>query len=214
MTNQERIARLHARGWTDTAIGRELGRDHSFIRQVRLGKKPGSTLTGGLRTLERRRTVPPARARAGQATPRRPVAMPAKPAHVREPVLKFPSGLTLVDVRSPRAVTLRRQLAAAAARGQKVVITATFRKVKGYGGSGRFSSTTADPTKAGPGPKEERGEVRMGARRGGLEPADVLARMDTDGPGAALRALALEEPGIESVAGLGRIRVTIMGESD
>lgn len=214
VSNAQRIERLRAAGWTDAAIGRALGgRDHSFIRQVRLGKKPGSTITAGLRQLERR----PAPARGAKVRPVKAAASrrttsTGLPARVRLPVLQFPSGLTIAEVRSPRASTIRRALLAAQRRGQRVVITATFRNVKGYGGSGRYASTAGGV--AGPVPKgEERGQVRIGARREGIDPGELLARIDRDGgnAGPVIRELARAEPGIEKATGLVGIKITTYG---
>lgn len=49
--SQSAIRALHARGWTDTAIGRMVGRDSSLIHQISVGKKPGTNLAGSLEAL-------------------------------------------------------------------------------------------------------------------------------------------------------------------
>lgn len=51
LSSREAIETLHARGWSDTAIGRLLGRDSSLIHQVDVGKKPGRNLSGSLNAL-------------------------------------------------------------------------------------------------------------------------------------------------------------------
>ena len=51
LSSREAIETLHARGWTDTSIGRLLGRDSSLVHQVAVGKKPGSNLAGSLNNL-------------------------------------------------------------------------------------------------------------------------------------------------------------------
>lgn len=45
------IHRLHARGWTDEAIGRAVERDSSLIHQVSVGKKPAHNLTAKLNAI-------------------------------------------------------------------------------------------------------------------------------------------------------------------
>lgn len=51
LSSRAAIEALHTRGWTDTAIGRLVGRDSSLIHQVGVGKKPGSNLAGSLNAL-------------------------------------------------------------------------------------------------------------------------------------------------------------------
>jgi len=47
-SSRETLERLHAAGKTDAEIGRAVGRDHSFIRQVRVGTKTGENLRSAL----------------------------------------------------------------------------------------------------------------------------------------------------------------------
>jgi len=75
LTTQQNILRLRARGHSDTAIGRAVGRDSSLIAQIRIGKKPGMTLQGATAALRQavvRRT--PAR----QAAPLRSQPVPLR----------------------------------------------------------------------------------------------------------------------------------------
>lgn len=48
---QAAIGALHAAGWTDTAIGRMVGRNSSLIHQIAVGKKPGANLAAPLEAL-------------------------------------------------------------------------------------------------------------------------------------------------------------------
>lgn len=51
LSSREAIEVLHSRNWSDTSIGRVLGRDSSLVHQVAVGKKPGSNLAGSLNNL-------------------------------------------------------------------------------------------------------------------------------------------------------------------
>ncbi len=100
MSSRDDIAALHARGWTDAAIGRAVGRDSSLIHQIALGKKPGRNLSPALDALNARGVAGPTSAREAPAVagrlpdaPRRQRAS-GQPARVREG--KAPGG-------SPRA---------------------------------------------------------------------------------------------------------------
>lgn len=50
-SSREYIHLLQSEGWSYAKIGRALGRDGSLIRQVAVGKKPGTNLTGALQEL-------------------------------------------------------------------------------------------------------------------------------------------------------------------
>ena len=76
---QQAISELHARGWTDTAIGRQVGRDSSLIHQVAVGKKPGTTLAAPLQALAASGLPGP---KSGKALPN--IALPAAGVRTRK----------------------------------------------------------------------------------------------------------------------------------
>ena len=89
MSSREDIAALHARGWTDSAIGRAVGRDSSLIHQIAVGKKPGNNLAPALDALKAGGAPGPKTARQAPAVagplpeaPRR-VRASGQPARVR-----------------------------------------------------------------------------------------------------------------------------------
>ena len=91
MASREDIAALHARGWTNEAIGRAVGRDSSLIHQIAVGKKPGRNLAPALDALRASGTAGPKVARQAPSVagrlpeaPRRTRAS-GQPARVREP---------------------------------------------------------------------------------------------------------------------------------
>lgn len=90
MASRDDIAALHARGWTDAAIGRAVGRDSSLIHQIAVGRKPGRNLGPALDALAARGVAGPATSRQAPAVagrlpeaPRRTRAS-GQPARVRE----------------------------------------------------------------------------------------------------------------------------------
>jgi hypothetical protein len=200
-SNQARVEALRAKGWTNASIGRALGRDHSLIRQVGAGTKPGANLTQGLARLERRKSVPARGATVKPAPAPRRARSTGGPAAVRQSAPIFPSGVQVAEVRSRRTSTIARAIRRAADAGRKVSLTLTFETVVGYGGSGSWSQTGP----AGPQPKGEhdRGEIRLAGRLA-IDARDLQRRIDEHGGDdfAALTELASEVAGIESARGL------------
>jgi|SRR5690348_500809 len=86
------IAALHARGWTDSAIGRAVGRDSSLIHQIGAGKKPGNNLAGTLGALRD----------SGAAAPKSAKSLPALPALPSAPRRQTAQGMP-ARVRLPRS---------------------------------------------------------------------------------------------------------------
>ena len=82
------IHTLHARGWTDSTIGRMVGRDSSLVHQISVGKKPGRNLTESLESLVKSGLSGP---KSTKQLPNVPVISPERrrragglPARVRE----------------------------------------------------------------------------------------------------------------------------------
>lgn len=86
--SRQAIDELHGRGWTDSAIGRAIGRDSSLVHQVGTGKKPGTNLQDALGALAATGLPGPAVAKqapavAAVAPPSRRVRSSGQPARVR-----------------------------------------------------------------------------------------------------------------------------------
>jgi hypothetical protein len=124
------INQLHKKGYSDSAIGRAVNRDSSFIGQIRRGKKQGSNLTGSLKSLSR----------TGKATePPRRIAKSGQAARVRRPSLYEGKGKGKVLVMSAPLkasdATWKKTLKQFEKKDSKVSVALTFTKWKPYANS-------------------------------------------------------------------------------
>lgn len=129
MSSQTEIQALRAQGFTDTQIGRAVGRDSSLISQIGKGAKPGRNLETALRSLVE------AGARPGDKATVQPTARTGKggaAARVRQSgKTALPGGNVLVEAKA-RGKNLLAQLRAAAKQGKGVSFSAGVRRIKRY----------------------------------------------------------------------------------
>lgn len=121
------VRALHARGWSDQRIGKELGRNSSLIKQVRDGKKPGNNLVPALRTLRRGRTL--------YAQPPRRTRKSGEPAETRRGRVRTPSGRYLHTFTKRQQKSFLRTLRSLAKRDAQISMHSRWDTVFAYGGA-------------------------------------------------------------------------------
>lgn len=196
MSSQAHIVALQKRGFTDSSIGRAVGRDSSYIYQIRTGKKPGVTLESSLRSV----------LQGGQPSPK-PGAKPLVEAQRRKVPNIGRAGMHEAGVRKtpatyPFKLGTGQSAALSAKRGEKsllkfvsrlpldarIKVFVTFKNVKKYRAKG--AQKNVDVTILG------------------LTQEDIRAGVEQFGSlRAYLTERANDDPEIDGASGAGKVRI-------
>ena len=199
--SQESILQLRGRGFTDTQIGKLVGRDSSLIKQIREGRKPGANLSEALSGLASSGgevgpvEVARRRSKAGTTARVRTGVHEAIPGRADRVQIDTQVG------RKAQLNELRRAPSSA-----KVFLTVTVKKI-------RYSPDfTSDGTPASDGSMRNH-EVDLFAN-GGWSVGNLLQRIDAEGgDGKAFNAVILDQvnslPFVEQAEGIGRVEMQV-----
>ena len=198
--SQASILQLRERGFTDTQIGRLVGRDSSLIKQISTGKKPGANLADTLASFLAKPKADVQRVEV----PRR-LSKAGTVAEVRSGVRQIVPGMTdRVKITTKAGRTAQLKQLRKLPKDAKVFLTATVKSIQ-YSPDFVSGGTTADSKVS------KDNEVDLFAK-GGWNAGKLLERVEAaGGNGKALNAVILEQiqslPFVESVQGIGRLEM-------
>jgi hypothetical protein len=195
------ITALHTRGWTDSAIGRAVGRDSSLIAQGARGAKPLHNLIPAFKELTASGQAPPsASERAPRVSVPRRTGRAGTTAKVRA-AGKTQLGGTNIEYRTKKGYkTLQRELRAAERQNKQVAMRLRFQHVK---------SKSRDK-------RDRHREVELFSK-GGWDAQRLLNELNSHNyagdPAQALTELAQALPYMEDVRGLESVEIVTFDRS-
>ena len=202
-TSQASILQLREQGFTNTQIGRLVGRDSSLIKQISEGKKPGANLSEALAGF-----VGKPATEAKPVDVARRLSKSGGPAKVRAGVHEaIPGRADRIQINTEQGRKSQVNQIQRVPKDAKVFLTVTVKKIR------YVPDFTSDGTPLGEDGTLKNKEVDLFAN-GGWSAGNLLQRIEAaGGDGAAFNAVILAQiqslPQVEHAEGIGRVEMQI-----